>query len=220
MKKTGIYLLSIIIIGIVSFSVLFPAYKMIASGLEGFSAGFSAGYNNEEIIAIGTPIDINFNPEATTIIQPKDSIIFENGKKLPIIINDVSVMVPNENITTSCKWISGLAYFIEIILLFPLIWKFIKFIINISRQNIFVKKNVQLLRQFSWILLAIALLDIVAGITNEYLFHHLSFSMKGYELASNWTIPWSTLLLGCLSMLMAQVWNIGIKIKEEQELTI
>ncbi len=218
MKKTAIYLLSLIVIGIVCFSVLLPAVRIISSGIEGFSAGFEAGQNGEELK--GLPIHVDFEPTTSTLIQPKDSIVFENGKKLPIVIEKVSVMLPTEKVSSVWFWVSTITYPLEIILLIPLIWKFLRFIINISKEKIFDRSNVRLLRQFSKILIIIALLEIISGVCNEIFFNTLSFSLQGYELNPFWTFPWSNLLLGCLGMLMAEIWARGLEIEEEQKLTI
>lgn len=186
---------------------------------EFFSSGFDAGYNGEEI-EMNVPVAVEFTPEISTLIAPKDSVIFQNGNKLPIVINKVSVMMPPEEGPIGLEFYNAICSLLEIIILIPLLWKFIRFIINIYRQEIFERKNVRLLRQFSWCFLIIAFLEVSVGIANAIYFSKLSFALKGYDLALGWHFPWSNLLLGFIGLLMAQVWARGINIQEEQALTI
>lgn len=224
MKKTSIYLLSLIIIIVVAFSVLQPAYKMSEAFFEGYAAGYSSSTEAEGSKAIlpdlGTPVDVQFNPEMATLIEPKDSIVFDNGSRMPLVINKVAIVVPETRVPAWYSAISLISYPLQIILLGILIWRFLKFIINISREEIFEKKNVKLLRQFSVLLLCIALLEIISNASNALLFNSLSVTMKGYSLSAFINFPWGNILLGCIGLLMAQVWARGIEIKREQDLTI
>lgn len=223
MRKTWIYLLSVAIIGIVCASVLLPGIKMISHFSEGFTAGYNAGIKGEPKATpteMEIPINVTFTPTGQTYFQPNDSIIFANGEKLPILIDSVAVLAPQKNVPSFWQWLIIIAYPIEIILLIPLIWTFIKFIINISRQDIFIRKNARLLRKFSYILLIITIFEILTGIGHESIFHTLSLSMQGYSIDANWSFPWSDLLLSAIGLLMAEIWMLGIKIREDQELTI
>lgn len=224
MKKTTIYLLSIIIIAVVAASVLGPAYQMVKFGASGFEAGFEAGVKADNTDAdfpeIGEPVNVKFTPEVSTLMNPRDSIIFDNGSKLPLVIDQVAVILPAERIPSWYTFTTIICYPLQIVLLALLIWRFIKFIINISREKIFVRQNVKLLRQFSFLLLTIALLEILGNIANGCLFNSFHFEMEGYELSAFSTIPWGNLLLGLIGLLMAQVWSRGIEIREEHELTI
>lgn len=220
MKKTSIYLLSVIVLAIVGCSVIMPAVTMLKAYCEGFRAGFEAGLENEEELKIGSPVSIRFLPETSTVLQPSDSIAFDNGKRLPILIDEVTVILPSDNVPAWYVSTIGVCYLLHLALVIILIWNFIRFIINISKEKVFVKDNVKYLRRFSWVLIGIALIDIVAGVICELFLSSSSFTMRGYQLEASWIFPWSNLLLGCLSLLFAQVWARGIEIQEEQQLTI
>ena len=224
MKKTSIYLLSLIIIFVVTFSVLQPTYDIAKT----FIAGFNQGYNETsgesqsyfDNMESGSPIEVKFTPEIATMMQPSDSIVFDNGKTLPLVINSAAVVLPDKTVPDWYYFLNLFCYPMQVILLIVLIWRFLKFIINISKERIFVKQNVKLLNQFSIILLAIAFLEIVANLMHTRLFSSYSFTMAGYELSAFVSFPWSNILLGCTGLLMAEVWDRGLKIEEEQKLTI
>lgn len=229
MNKTSIYVLSVITIIIVACSVLEPAFRVVKFGVAGFKAGYESAENEEasapdniepEDIMIGEPMTISFSPDVSTVVNPQDSIIFDNGDALPLVVDQASVSLPYDKIPAWSHILSLVCTPLQIILLGLLIWRFIKFIINISKSRIFVKKNVTLLRQISFLLLAIAVITITESVANEYLFSSFNFTMEGYQLSAFMPFPWSDLLMALICLLMAQVWALGIEIKEDQELTI
>ena len=54
----------------------------------------------------------------------------------------------------------------------------------------------------------------------DYMLSNLSLNLDGYTISSYWELPWDTMLLGLLALLMAQVWSYGLQLKEDQALTI
>lgn len=219
MKKTTIYILSILVIVVLGFSVLLPSGQIFTHSAESFSAGFEAGRNGEESID-GTPLQLQFQPNVSTMLQPSDSIQFDNSDKLPVVIDSMTVMVPDSKLPRWTEWAYLILTPLQIVLFCFIIWNFLKFIINVSRAKIFVKQNVRYLRQTSSLLIAIALLQTAAGLVQDVVFSQFDFQWIGYELGAYWSFPWSNLLLGTFGLLLAQIWSYGIEMKEEHELTI
>ncbi len=96
---------------------------------------------------------------------------------------------------------------------------FIKLIIEINHQNIFSWKNVGLLRKIG----AIILLFFVLNLLLEYFNHiHLNqaFAFEGYTQAWNYRIDLLQIVIGFVCFLFAEIFAMGLKIKEEQDLTI
>lgn len=219
MKKTTIYILSILVIVVLGFSILLPSGQIFWHVVEGFENGFDDGINGEEPPS-GTALDIQFNPTVATMTNPSDSILFDNGDQLPVVIDTMTVMVPDSRLPDWTNWAYLILMPFQFILLCLIIWKFVRFIINVSKSKIFVRQNVKYLRQTSLLLIAIALLQIVSGIVQDVIFSQFSFLWEGYELGAYWSFPWSNLLLGTFGLLLAQIWSYGLQIKEEHELTI
>lgn len=219
MKKTTIYILSLLVIVVLGFSVLLPSGQIFTHGAESFSAGFEAGKNGDQP-AEGTPLQLQFQPKVSTMLQPSDSIQFDNSDKMPVVIDSMTVLVPDSKLPKWTEWAYLTLTPLQIILFCFIIWKFLKFIINVSKSRIFVKQNVRYLRQTSCLLIAIALLQTAAGLVQDVIFSQFAFKWEGYVLGAYWTFPWSNLLLGTFGMLLAQIWSYGIEIKEDYELTI
>ncbi len=85
---------------------------------------------------------------------------------------------------------------------------FVRFILNVNRNKVFVWENVPLLRWTGWGLLA-----ATAMIAIHDLLDHIPF-----EKIYNSTIDDFIFSVFCL--IMAEVFMIGLKLKEEQDLTI
>ena len=96
---------------------------------------------------------------------------------------------------------------------------FIKLIIEINHQNIFSWKNVSLLRKTGSIILLIFLLNLLLEYFN-YIHLSQAFSFEGYTLAWNYRIDLLQIVFGFVCFLFAEIFALGLKIKEEQDLTI
>ena len=97
--------------------------------------------------------------------------------------------------------------------------QFIKFIRNINRSDIFCWANVKLLRKLGTSLL----ITFATTLTSTYMHTwQLSQVLKIPGYSYNWLNPFShsSLLLGVLAFVIAEVFAIGLKMKEEQDLTI
>lgn len=148
-----------------------------------------------------------------------DSIYNEmTGKNVPIW--QIQSMVTVD--TDAPGWlalINTLLSFILIIFGIKAVLQFIKFIRNINRSDIFCWANVKLLRKLGTSLL----ITFAATLTSTYMHTwQLSQVLKIPGYSYNWLNPFShsSLLLGVLAFVIAEVFAIGLKMKEEQDLTI
>ena len=96
---------------------------------------------------------------------------------------------------------------------------FIRLIVSINKSDIFSWRNVRRLRRLGILLLAAfgcALLQewIKLQAVRQVL------EIPGYELTLSDAVRGSTLLLGLCALIVGEVFAIGLKMKEEQELTI
>lgn len=217
MNKTLINLLSIVIICIISATVLLPLATISAGFVSGFNSGYSD--NNSSIIN-NSPIEIVMVPDEETYLNPTDTIYLEDGNKYASISKSLTLMVPDAKVSRTGVAVSMIAYALNFIALIFMVTYFIKFIVAINKGEIFSKENVKRLRAVACFLFIMSLFSIISGISDEITLSRLNLEFKGFEIGPNWVIPWSDILLGSLSLLMAQVWDRGIKLREEQELTI
>ena len=216
MKKTNIILLSVCIIAAMLITTVGSAISMIGA----FTTGFSEGIKVEKERDFVTPVALDFEVPYDHYFNTKDSIAFNNGEEFPIVISKSVVMMPTSKIPIWTNVVTGICELASIVAICFFIYYFVRFVINVSRDKIFVIENARYLRRIGYWLIADALIAIISGCCLEYEISRLNLGLKEYAVAADWSLPWSTLIIAFVSLLIATVWSHGIAIREEQELTI
>lgn len=227
MNKISINLICALIIVILGASIAAPLFKIGNIFYAGFMEGFTSAGNGDSEIATelmayedSAPVDIEFVPDIPTMLAGNDSIAIGTSAKYPVILDRASVLVPEKELSSPLSWTTTIFYIVSLVLFILLMIEFIKFIININKGVIFDEKNVKRLTRFSYYLISIAILRCAVGIIEDIMISNINLEFKGYTISAYWSIPWSTLLLGLLALLMAKVWSRGLDMEKEQELTI
>lgn len=97
--------------------------------------------------------------------------------------------------------------------------QFIKLIRRIDKKDVFSHSNVKRLRKLGWILIGAYLCNAIYFLIELYGISQV-LEVQGYSL-NYWRIFSSlSLLLGIISFVVAEIFTIGLRTKEEQELTI
>lgn len=100
--------------------------------------------------------------------------------------------------------------------------KFIKVIINVNKGIIFDWKNVKLLNYVAVCMLMLSVYSIAANLINDYHQSEL-LSVANYTVGHSslyYATSGTGLFSACLILLMAEIFAIGLKQKEELDLTI
>lgn len=106
----------------------------------------------------------------------------------------------------------------QISILMAVIW-FIRLIGQINNSHIFCWKNVHLLRWLGGFLIASFLLELVPIILDSRLVNE-AFETPGYTVHSYGSYSIITLLMGIISFIVSEAFAMGLRLQEEQELTI
>lgn len=213
MKKTSINTLCVIIILILASNVLTALW----TGFHAFLSGYNAPLDTEEVL---TPVRVAMNHYRTASIAPSDTVYLDGGHTYSAMVDRATIMLPDHSFWIGAQIVDSVCIVAIIVLLVLLIIQFVKFIVNINKGLIFEFVNIRHLRRFGVYLLVIAALQCLMGLTNDYAISRLGLTSCGVALTSAWTLPWSDMLFGCLALLMAQIWTRGLRMREEQELTI
>jgi hypothetical protein len=185
----------------------------------GFYTGFK-GVTDNAVLENHTPIEVAFNPSVEKIINPGDTLTLNNGKMFPFTAYKGVVMIEDNDMPTAYIGLISLLTTVIIVAFIFLLVYFIRFVVSINKGRIFDSQNVKLLGKIGWSSLIISILQIAYGMTDQYSINAMHLEIDGYDLSSAWVMPWSTLLVGLVSLLMAKIWSTGLKMREEQELTI
>lgn len=147
----------------------------------------------------GSP-DVKFTPLSGMVFVPKT--VYNSSDNLGSIL---AASIPSLLYAVAAVW--------TIIL-------FLKLIVNVNKDFIFEHRNVTLMRRMGWMLICGAAALFVGGICSMISVSSISHLIHGYEVSTFWELPWTPCLLGLLSLLMAEIWNRAIVMKEEQALTV
>ena len=96
---------------------------------------------------------------------------------------------------------------------------FVRLIISINKSDIFNWKNVRRLRRLGLALIISFCCSFSVAYITLYNVGEV-FSLRGYTLELSGILSGTMLVLGLCSLIVGEVFAIGLKMKEEQDLTI
>lgn len=214
MKKISINALCIIIIAILATNIL----TTIWSGTMAFLDGWKAADN--KFVEQSIPLNIQVPRSPDMRFVPTDTATLDGDKVFPAIVKRATIFVPSHESPSQLRIFNSICMLGQLVLLMMLIAQFIKFIVNINKGLIFEYVNVVHLRRFGIYLILIALLQCAIGLCDDYSVRLMGLTNDGLPVTSGWSMPWTDFLFGCLALLMAQIWTRGLRMREEQDLTI
>lgn len=96
---------------------------------------------------------------------------------------------------------------------------FVCFVRNINRREIFTRKNTAYLRRIGWCTIGAGALMTLHYCYDQYIVQQV-FRLDGYVVDYSSSIYSEYILFGLFSLVMAEAFAIGLKMREEQDLTI
>ena len=201
MKKIRILALLVI--------VVFVAEVIMSNGTADFRRGWNSSGNSRELKF--STVDISIKAEKTIAVDSLfNSVIQQN---VPCRMSSLETEIQPSFIN---KLILMLAFPLVLFALYGF-YCMIRVVISVSRGKVFTRENVNRMHLFVY---SIILLGICME-TYEYLLHKDAVSQiqfSGYELTSYaLTFSWFSYLILAL---FTEIFAVGVKMKEEQDLTI
>jgi len=214
-KRLNLICLGIVLAVLVSMSFLFSTfYYGFKAGIDAYEQG-AAGVEKLDVTykMIGTmPTDVITN-ETATAINEKD------GSTVSILPFISMIGVPNEKAdATDSIFLSLLDWMVMICCIYAIV-QFVKMIRNIHRNIIFDWANVKRLRRLGLSLILCFCCSLVTFAINNHLVSQ-AISLKDCDFSIAFQFSDPTLLIGFTSLLFAEIFAIGLKMKEENDLTI
>jgi hypothetical protein len=214
-KRLNLICLGIVLAVLVSMSFLFSTfYYGFKAGIDAYKQG-AAGVEKLDVTykMIGTmPTDVITN-ETATAINEKD------GSTVSILPFISMIGIPNEKAdATDSIFLSLLDWMVIICCIYAIV-QFVKMIRNIHRNIIFDWANVKRLRRLGLSLILCFCCSLVTFAINNHLVSQ-AISLKDCDFSIAFQFSDPTLLIGFTSLLFAEIFAIGLKLKEENDLTI
>lgn len=214
-KRLNLICLGIVLAVLVSMSFLFSTfYYGFKAGIDAYEQG-AAGVEKLDVTykMIGTmPTDVITN-ETATAINEKD------GSTVSILPFISMIGIPNEKAdATDSIFLSLLDWMVIICCIYAIV-QFVKMIRNIHRNIIFDWANVKRLRRLGFSLILCFCCSLVTFAINNHLVSQV-ISLKDCDFSIAFQFSDPTLLIGFTALLFAEIFAIGLKMKEENDLTI
>ena len=209
MKSKSIRILSILI--------LLLSIVVLGDGFLGFKDGWSSadGDLDKKIHRV----DVSLNPAVAYSLP--DTLQLADNRKIPYQIGNITLGMKTDKVYELFSGIIGLVSTPVFLLL--IIWaglSFFRFIRDVQRQQIFIRSNVKRLRVICWMLLFVGIMkNLFAGMDYFLLLKDSHVSFPGYQIAG-FEFQYSIFFLALLFGLFAEIFALGVKLKEEQELTV
>lgn len=230
--KKKLNILCAIVLLVLGWQVVETSYYFVLGAAKGMKVGYEYAKQLEENPQAANRAKIDRLQGITNIhVLPRvfkefdlqdwmaDSVYnAKTGQYVPAMYYKMMVSVEKPHNTVY----SAVNFLLSMLIIAANIWAlvlFIKWILAVNRSDIFNWHNVRRLRLMGGLLL----LSTACSVLTEYLsIRNLEqvFAMNDYELNLSGSISHSILLLGLCSLIVAEVFAIGLRMKDEQELTI
>ena len=204
--KRRLNILCVIVLLVLGYSVLETTYYV---GL-GIKAGIEKGFDSK--IDAKVPKDLGGDILIDSVYNEK------TGEYVPAAYGQMIVSV-NTQPSVLSRIVSLLILILNYVAIVWAVVLFIRLIVSINKSDIFNWKNVRRLRRLGVLLI----IGFVCTFLLAFLsFHNVEkvFSVTGYSLSMADMVHITSLVLGISALIVAEVFAIGLKMKEEQELTI
>lgn len=217
--KNRLNFLCVIVLLVLSYSIIETAYY--------FSLGVGAGIEKSTHYADEKELQKYVNIQLVELVPDYknydsfliDSVFNEKSSSYaPASYGRMIVSVDTHQGKLSSITLGLIGLVVPITMVWALVL-FIKVIIAINRSNIFNWRNVKRLFRMGVLLI----ICFCCKFLSSYIALHEireEFSVSGYSLSMPDFTETTTLLLGLLALIVAEVFAIGLRLKEEQDLTI
>lgn len=223
--KRRLNILCVIVVLVLSYSIIEHGYYFFMGAKLGAEAGMEAGKEGlksaeykelRNLKVIGVVARGYSHAEGRFFT---DSVYNEkSGEYVPASYSSMVVSVD----TNSTLWDlmeSAILTFVHVGVSIWAVILFIRLIISINKSDIFNWRNVRRLRFLGVALIVSFCAQFLLAYSNMASVSKV-FSIPGYDLSLAELVSMTTLVLGLCSLIVGEVFAIGLKMKEEQDLTI
>lgn len=219
--KKRLNILCLLVVLVLGYSVFEQVYYIGRTAVATYKMGYQAGVEGRSV---------KDDMEKLTNVQPvavfpdnfptfSDSILNEKtGEYVPIIYSQMIASVKTQPSIWQLFTLKVMAVANIFAIIFA-IFIFIRLIISINKSVIFNWKNVRRLRWLGGSLILSFIFSLIPLIMSSAILSGV-FSIKGYSLNLSEFLSITNLVLGLSALIVGEVFAIGLRMKEEQELTI
>ncbi len=186
----------------------------------GFMSGYRHGVEGHDLTETGA-YNVNFISVLPTDISDATAQTMVGGDTRAVQkVWPTRLIVPKGQRPGIFEAVFGLAVSLAVFVLqVAALVAFVCFVRNANRKRVFIRSNTTLLRLMGWCLVAAGVIMTAVSCYDTYLAQQ-SFSLSGYVVNYGDSFYWEAVIFGLFALVMAEAFALGLKMKEEQELTI
>lgn len=221
--KRRLNILCLIVMLVLGYSVLHVGYYFFIGVKLGVE---TVTENQEDVSKVHKVINmqyINLIPKSLSLEGNGDLFIDsvyneKSAAYVPATYSSLMVSVETQPSTWS-KISDKLFPPLQMVLYIWAIVLFIRLVISINKSDIFNWRNVRRLRRIGGILIIAFCCTGITAYLNLQGIEEV-FSLRGYELSLSDMLDTTILVVGLCSLIVGEIFAIGLRMKEEQDLTI
>lgn len=217
--KRRLNVLCLIVLLVLGYSIIEMTYYVGMGIKTGLQRGFNEEVSLQEKKEIANLQLVYLMPENFDGDILNDSVFNEkSGEYVSASFGQLAVSVDTKPSVLS-RIVTILLVIADYVAIIWALVLFVRLIIAINRSDIFNWKNVRRLRRLGVMLIVSFGCALSIALLSLYNVKEV-FAMSGYSLTMGEMVQITSLVLGLSALIVAEVFAIGLKMKEEQELTI
>jgi hypothetical protein len=216
--KKKLNILCVIVMLVLTYSVIDAAYYVGT----GFKAGIELGSNKrlakvkkQELMHLQV---VSVLPKHMSNILSDSIYNAKTGKYIPVSYGQLAISVDTHP-SMVVRIMSALASLTDFIVTIWAVVLFIRIIIAINKSDIFNWRNVRRIRRLGIMLIIGFSCTLFVTLLTAYSVKEV-FASDNYSLYMTDMVKITSLVLGITAFIVAEVFAIGLKMKEDQDLTI
>lgn len=216
--KTRLNIICILIFLAIAWSVVNYFYNEKEDFVEGFIDGQNKALNMYEDKTLLTSVFLTMRPDG--IGQYPDSLYDSaSGKYMPAQYRQVVVKVEDHANTGWSEAVYAIMALFVLASVIAMAICFLKLIYAINKSKVFDWTNVLKLRIIGIAMFVLFICDAIISYMDYYL-NVAQIDVKGYVVHGTGISSFSLLLPALIILLIAEIFAMGLRLKEEQDLTI
>ncbi len=191
----------------------------------GIGQGFMAGFTNYEQDGTPTELEQMMQAEPVNLMTVSTADLASGSIRNEVTGDTVKLWPERVYVGTPIhypgwfSWMYSTCRLLAVVALLVIVVLFLKLIIRVNRGRVFEWSNVRLLRWLGGIELAASVITTIFQIYGAALLSE-QFAVRGFAPDYFSYISTMELSVGLVALIVAEIFAVGLKMKEEQELTI
>lgn len=219
--KRRLNILTLLILVAFGLHIVLNMYFSVESFSQGYEAGYEGGRSlkgqSENTHAIHR--EINLVKVEDMGVQPDSLYNSISGVWMPTQIKTVTVEVADSKmITGEILWLIPISVGLIFASICFVVF-FLKLIIAVNASKVFVPENISRLRRLGIIFVSMGIL-LCLGNYVDYYSSCMLVDIPGYHFSMEDVFDFSYFIYALIAFLAAEIFAIGLRLQEEQELTI